>query len=43
MVINALTIDMVLSDYLSFLGDSIIIGHNVNFDINFLYDISMNI
>lgn len=28
----------VLSDFLSYIGDSILVGHNVNFDINFLYD-----
>nr|DAF52569.1 MAG TPA: DNA polymerase III subunit alpha [Siphoviridae sp. ctAjZ17] len=28
----------VLSRFYSFIGDSILIGHNVNFDINFLYD-----
>lgn len=28
----------VLEDFLSFLGDDIIVGHNVNFDVNFLYD-----
>ena len=31
-------IDTVLNDFLAFLGDDIIIGHNVNFDINFIYD-----
>ena len=28
----------VLEDFLIFLGDDIIVGHNVNFDVNFLYD-----
>lgn len=28
----------VLSAFLSFAGDDILLGHNVNFDINFLYD-----
>lgn len=28
----------VLAVYMSFIGDEIIVGHNVNFDINFLYD-----
>ena len=32
-----------LPQFLEFLGDSIIIGHNVNFDINFLYDVSLKI
>lgn len=30
----------VLSDFRSFIGDATLIGHNVNFDINFLYDAS---
>ena len=28
----------VLEDFLIFLGDDIIVSHNVNFDVNFLYD-----
>lgn len=28
----------ILPEFLNFVGDSIIIGHNVNFDINFIYD-----
>ena len=28
----------VLRDFLAFLGEDVIIGHNVNFDVNFLYD-----
>lgn len=28
----------VLADYINFIGDDILVGHNVNFDINFLYD-----
>lgn len=31
-------LSQVLSEYMTFLGDDIIVGHNVNFDINFLYD-----
>ena len=30
--------DDVLARFLDFTGDSVIMGHNVNFDINFLYD-----
>ncbi len=30
----------VLKDFRDFVGDSIVIGHNVNFDVNFLYDSS---
>ena len=35
------SIDEVLPDYLKFIGDSIVIGHNVNFDVNFLYDTAL--
>lgn len=35
---NAPELHEVLDGYMSFLGDEIIVGHNVNFDINFLYD-----
>lgn len=31
-------IDKVLPKYADFIGNSIVVGHNVNFDINFLYD-----
>lgn len=31
----------VLPSFLDFVGDSIIVGHNVNFDINFIYDTVM--
>ena len=30
--------DSVIKEFYSFVGDSILVGHNVNFDINFLYD-----
>lgn len=33
----------VLDKYIEFLGDSILVGHNVNFDVNFLYDACMRI
>ncbi len=33
----------VINDALSFIGENIIVGHNVNFDINFLYDNSKSI
>ncbi len=35
-------IEKVLPDYLSFIGDDIIVGHNVNFDVNFVYDNCIN-
>ncbi len=39
MLKNAPKIDDVILDFYKFLGDYILVGHNVNFDINFLYDI----
>lgn len=38
MVSDAPSIDKVLIDFLEFIEDDILIGHNVNFDINFVYD-----
>ncbi len=38
MVKDAPLINVVLPQFMNFLGDSIIVGHNVNFDINFIYD-----
>ena len=38
MVADAPSIQDVLPGFLEFIGDSILVGHNVNFDINFLYD-----
>lgn len=35
---NARTFEEAARDIRSFIGDSIIVGHNINFDINFLYD-----
>lgn len=35
---SAPPVDEVLNDYFEFIGNDILIGHNVNFDINFLYD-----
>lgn len=31
-------LDYVLKEFIKFLGNDIIVGHNVNFDINFIYD-----
>lgn len=31
-------IEEVIDNFVQFVGDSVIIGHNVNFDINFIYD-----
>ncbi|MCQ2538152.1 MAG: 3'-5' exoribonuclease [Lachnospiraceae bacterium] len=38
MVQNAREAKEVLSDFREFLGDDVIVGHNVNFDVDFLYD-----
>lgn len=38
MVQDAPSIGQVLPDFRSFVGGDLIVGHNVNFDINFLYD-----
>ena len=38
MLSNAPCIDIVLPKFVNFIGDNIIVGHNVNFDINFIYD-----
>lgn len=38
MVKKSPSIDAVLPKFIDFIKDSIILGHNVNFDINFIYD-----
>lgn len=38
LVQNEKPVEKVLPDYLEFIADDIILGHNVNFDINFIYD-----
>lgn len=38
MVKDAPRIDDVLPDFLAFVGNDTIVGHNVNFDVNFIYD-----
>lgn len=43
MLKNAPSIDDIMSEFLDFIGNDILVGHNVNFDINFLYDNSINI
>lgn len=42
MLSTAPTIKEVLPQFLDFLGDSIIVAHNANFDINFLYESCMD-
>lgn len=43
MVKNSKKIDDVLPRFLKFISSDLIIGHNVNFDINFIYDNSLDI
>ena len=38
MVKESPTIDKILPKFMDFIKDSILLGHNVNFDINFIYD-----
>ncbi len=40
MLDSAPAVSDVLPRFVQFVGDDVIVGHNVNFDINFLYDIS---
>jgi DNA polymerase-3 subunit epsilon len=42
MLENAPKIDKVIPKFRQFISNSILVGHNVNFDINFLYDAFMN-
>ncbi|CQR73346.1 DNA polymerase III PolC-type [Sporomusa ovata DSM 2662] len=43
MLKSAPILNEVLPLFLDFIGDDIIVGHNVNFDINFIYDHSLQI
>ncbi len=43
MVADAPSIEEVLPKFIAFIGDNTVIGHNVNFDVNFIYDASENI
>jgi len=38
MVKSAPTIKDAIMDYVNFIGDSLLLGHNIHFDINFIYD-----
>lgn len=38
MLANAPTPDVILPEVASFIGEDVVVGHNVNFDVNFLYD-----
>lgn len=41
MVKDKPTISEILPNFIEFIGDDVLLGHNVNFDINFLYDNSL--
>lgn len=41
MVQSAPPLDCVLPGFLDFIGDDVIVGHNIAFDINFLYDAAL--
>lgn len=43
MLANAPSEQEVLPNFFNFIGDSVLVGHNVNFDINFLYDRRMSL
>ena len=38
MMVGQPALDVVLPRFLEFVGDQVLVGHNVNFDINFIYD-----
>lgn len=42
MLVNAPKFKDIAKDLYDYLGDSVIVGHNINFDINFLYDNFLN-
>ncbi len=42
MLENASTIDQVMPGFIDFIGGDILVGHNIHFDLNFLYDITIN-
>lgn len=41
MVADCPTIENLINEFLTFIGDDIVVAHNAHFDINFLYDNSM--
>lgn len=43
MIDNAPDIKDILPQFIDFIGSDLIIGHNVNFDINFLYDATLSV
>lgn len=43
MLIDAPSISEILPDFINYVGDDIVVGHNVNFDINFVYDVYLKL
>ncbi len=41
MLSSAPSLEKILPDFLDFIGSCIVIGHNVNFDVNFIFDSSL--
>ena len=42
MVRDAASISGAISEFIDFIGDDVLVGHNVHFDINFLYDVALS-
>lgn len=43
MVAEAPTLESILPQFLGFVGKNLLLGHNINFDINFIYDCALNL
>ncbi|MEN6384515.1 MAG: exonuclease domain-containing protein [Phycisphaerales bacterium] len=43
MLSSAPTIETIFPSFLEFVGDDVVVGHNVHFDVNFIYDVSMEV
>lgn len=43
MLEEAPDLEIVLPQFLEFVGDKVVVGHNVNFDVNFIYDCAENL
>ena len=40
---HGLPLDVLLDKYLAFIGANVVVGHNINFDLNFIYDCDFKI